>query len=96
MKAKSKKDCRKDGGVVPNIKSPSDVYEGKGSPTAKAADKRKHGGRVKDKDGGKVEGKKSMMRLDRPGRKSGGRVGAESAPLSAAAKTSARSDKEGD
>jgi hypothetical protein len=37
-------------------------------------------------------GKKSMMRLDRPGRKSGGRVGADKSPLSAAASTSMRSD----
>lgn len=33
-------------------------------------------------------GKKSTMRLDRPGRKMGGRVGADCAPLSSAAKTS--------
>mgnify|MGYP000885684004 CR=1 FL=1 len=44
------------------------------------------------KDGGEVMGKKSMMRLDRPGRKSGGRVGADKSPLSAAASTSMRSD----
>lgn len=44
--------------------------------------------RSKFKDGGVVDGKKSAMRLDRPGRKMGGRVGADCAPLSAAAKTS--------
>lgn len=44
------------------------------------------------KDGGKVHGKKSMMRLDRPGRKMGGRVGADCSPLSTASKTDARSD----
>lgn len=44
------------------------------------------------KDGGHVEGKKAAMRLDRPGRKMGGRVGADCAPLSTAAKTSTRSD----
>jgi hypothetical protein len=37
---------------------------------------------------GAVGGKKSMMRLDRPGRKMGGRVGADCSPLSSAAKTS--------
>ena len=61
-------------------------------------DAKKRGGRVKKKmrEGGKVEGKKTKMRLDRPGRKSGGRVGADSGPLSAAARVSERSDKEGD
>ncbi len=44
------------------------------------------------KDGGVVHGKKTAMRLDRPGRKSGGRVGADCAPLSTAASTSTRSD----
>lgn len=33
-------------------------------------------------------GKKAAMRLDRPGRKMGGRVGADCSPLSSAAKTS--------
>lgn len=54
---------------------------------------RKHGGKVKRAAGGKVEGGKvaGLMtggavrpRLDRPGRKSGGRVGADHAPLSSA------------
>lgn len=44
------------------------------------------------KDGGAVMGKKSMMRLDRPGRKMGGRVGADCSPLSSAASTESRSD----
>lgn len=39
---------------------------------------------------GAISGKKSAMRLDRPGRKMGGRVGADCAPLSSAAKTSDR------
>lgn len=43
---------------------------------------RKHGGRVKDEH--RVEGKMSSMRLDRPGRKSGGRVGSDKSPLSSA------------
>ncbi len=43
-------------------------------------------------DGGVVSGKKTAMRLDRPGRKMGGRVGADCAPLSSAASTSNRSD----
>lgn len=36
-------------------------------------------------------GKITSMRLDRPGRKMGGRVGADCAPLSSAAKSSGRS-----
>ena len=44
------------------------------------------GGKVKRKDGGHVDGKKSMMRLDRPGRKRGGRVGADMSPLTTASK----------
>ncbi len=43
-------------------------------------------------DGGVVTGKKTAMRLDRPGRKMGGRVGADCAPLSSAASTSNRDD----
>lgn len=35
-----------------------------------------------------INGKKSMMRLDRPGRKMGGRVGADCSPLSSAANVS--------
>lgn len=37
-----------------------------------------------------LTGKKTSMRLDRPGRKMGGRVGADCAPLSTAAKTTGR------
>ena len=37
------------------------------------------------KRGGKVHGDMMKKRLDRPGRKRGGRVGADSAPLSSAA-----------
>ena len=95
MKGKMK-NCRKDGGVVPKDDSPKEVYAGGGSKVVKEADERKDGGRVKKKEVGKPDGKMSKMRLDRPGRKSGGRVGADSSPLSSAAKVSDRSDKEGD
>lgn len=66
----------------------------------KEADERKKGGRAKRASGGKVEGKVIGLmtggavkpRLDRPGRKLGGRVGADKAPLSSAnATTSAES-----
>lgn len=90
MKGKMK-NCRKDGGVVPKDDSPKDVYAGGESNVKKEADERKDGGRVKKKkDEAKVDGKMSKMRLDRPGRKSGGRVGADSSPLSSAAKVSDR------
>lgn len=65
----------------------------------KEAAERKKGGKVKRATGGKVEGDGGKTiglmtggavrpRLDRPGRKSGGRVGADKAPLSSAHGTS--------
>lgn len=49
---------------------------------------RKHGGRAKRATGGKVAGLMTggavRPRLDRPGRKSGGRVGSDKSPLSSA------------
>lgn len=54
----------------------------------KEARERKDGGKVKRFAGGKVIGKMTggavRPRLDRPGRKSGGRVGSNTAPLSTA------------
>ena len=82
MKARHKKAT---GGVVEKNESPRDTYAGAESNVRKEADERKSGGRVKRKEGGKVEGKMSKMRLDRPGRKAGGRVGADKSPLSSAA-----------
>lgn len=83
------------GGSVEKDEGSKDVYAGGGSNVAKEADERKHGGKVKAKGGkheakhlGKIDGGKARLRLDRPGRKRGGRVGADSAPLSSAAKTS--------
>ena len=46
---------------------------------------RKSGGRVEDKEE-KMHGAKAKFRLDRPGRKRGGRVGCDTAPLSSAGK----------
>lgn len=46
----------------------------------KEAEERKKGGKVV----GNVMGGKSRMRLDKPGRKTGGRVGADRSPLSSA------------
>lgn len=41
-------------------------------------------------EGAVITGKRSAMRLDRPGRKSGGRVGSDCAPLTQAASTTGR------
>lgn len=60
-------------------------YDAQGSEVEKEAEEKKHGGKVKKHaDGGKVEGKKPKMRMDRPCRASGGRVGADKAPFSSA------------
>lgn len=49
------------------------------------AKERKRGGRIPAfKDGGKVMSGKAKFRMDRPGRKKGGRVGANNTPLSTA------------
>lgn len=55
----------------------TNAYAGGSSGTAKDAKKRKRGGAV--------TGGKTAMRLDRPGRQRGGRVGADTAPLTHAA-----------
>lgn len=65
------------------------AVEGGGNPNViKEAEERKKGGRAKRKHGGKsVEmhmGHKAHHRLDRPGRKRGGRIGADKSPLSSA------------
>lgn len=60
------------------------VTEAGGNPKVLAEVKeRKKGGRV-EKSAGKVAGELSRHRLDRPGRKRGGRVGADMNPLSSA------------
>lgn len=70
------------GGVKPEVASPALVS---GNPKVAAEAKAR-------KDGGAVHGKMSAMRLDRPGRKRGGRVGADTSPLSSAASTECRSE----
>lgn len=79
---------RAGGGVVDKDESPREVYAGAGSNVVKEADERKKGGPVKAKKKVGMDGAKAKMRLDRPGRKSGGRVGADKSPLSSAARTS--------
>ena len=64
------------------------VDEAGGNPRVFEDIKRKRGGRVaiRDafKDGGSVTSGKAKFRLDRPGRKQGGRVGADKSPLTGA------------
>lgn len=62
-------------------------YAGKDTNVAKEAEEKKHGGKVhKRKKGGEVEGHHSKHRLDKPGRKRGGAIGADQKPLSTAAR----------
>lgn len=60
----------------------------------KEAEERKRGGKVK-KHVGEPEGKKAKHRMDRPGRRMGGRVGADKAPLSSAHNSSKASERAG-
>ncbi len=76
--------------------NPDVLKEAKGKEPYDEGDEKKHGGRAKHKRaaGGKVQAKGTALglmtggavrpRLDRPGRKSGGRVGSDRAPLSSA------------
>lgn len=96
---------KKRGGMVEEGKdvkepSPSEVYAGKGSKVVSEAEKKKKGGKVCRADGGKIQGEYSRPRLDRPGRKRGGRIGSDTSPLSSAARMSTPAgryvDKEND
>lgn len=84
---------RKSGGGLPMVAS--------GNPNViKEAEEKKRGGRAKRKDGGKVIGLMTgggvKPRMDRPGRKSGGAVGANKMPLSTAHRaTGAGAEKRG-
>ena len=80
------------GKVEQAIKDEGDVYDGGKSHVLKEAEEKKHGGKVHRAKGGHVDGKKAMMRLDRPGRKRGGRIGADMSPLSTAAKVTDAKD----
>jgi len=64
----------------------AEFYAGAGSNVAKEAEEKKHGGKVhkKRKHGGHVHGEMAKKRLDKPGRKRGGAVGADMKPLSSA------------
>jgi hypothetical protein len=95
MKGHKSEHHRKRGGEVAEDKlekteegeGKEESYSGKNN-VEKEAKEKKHGGKVKRKHGGRaehhVEGKKAHMHLGRPGRKAGGRVGADKSPLSSA------------
>jgi hypothetical protein len=68
--------------------NPDVIKEAEGKEDYAKGDEKKKGGRVKRKNGGKVIGLMTgggvKPRLDRPGRKRGGGVGADRSPLSSA------------
>jgi hypothetical protein len=68
--------------------NPDVIKEAEGKEDYARGDERKRGGRAKRKSGGKVIGLMTgggvKPRLDRPGRKRGGAVGADRSPLSSA------------
>lgn len=77
--------------------APKVSYTGPSAPIPvikEAKAKKKNGGACEPE--AKVMGGKARMRLDRPGRKSGGRVGCDKAPMSSAANTSNPSGHTGD
>ena len=76
--------AHKDGGVAEYKmdKAPSDVYAGGSSNVVKEAKERKWGGKAKNV--GSVHGKHASHHAGRKPRKSGGKVGADTNPLSSA------------
>ncbi len=91
----------KRGGMIPEEKEGKMHDYTADSEVTKEAMEKKDGGRMKKADGGRTafargggvkkhvmgEGHKGSRRLDRPGRKRGGGVGADMRPLTTAAKT---------
>ena len=89
--SRARHEMRKDGGKVePKVKEEDYSATDDGDPNVvKEAEERKHGGRMEKKKkqhGGEVDGKMMKHRLDRPGRKRGGGVGADKSPLTEASK----------
>lgn len=79
----------KAGGGVEEPKIMPKPYNAQGSEVEREAEEKAHGGKVhkrKFKDGGQIMGAPGGKRFDRPGRKSGGRIGASKSPLTTAAK----------
>lgn len=76
---------RASGGDVPaKVSGNPKVFEEAAERKKGGRAKRATGGKVETKDVGLMTGGAVRPRLDRPGRKSGGRVGSNSAPLSTA------------
>lgn len=73
---------RASGGAVERASGGSVPMKVAGNPNVFKEAERKKGGAVKGKMA--MDGGKSKHRMDRPGRKAGGRVGANKAPLSTA------------
>lgn len=67
------------GGIATKVVKDSPAYD-----VEQEAEEKKKGGKAM----GKMHGGKSRLRLDKPGRKTGGRVGANFSPLSSANRTS--------
>jgi hypothetical protein len=86
---KGKKHHKASGGKVEDAGGSKFVEHEAEEPEGERENK-KRGGRVHKakKHGGKIEGKAARHHLGRPGRKRGGRVGADLAPLSSASKSS--------
>ena len=101
-KHEGKKHHKADGGRAHEVVSgnPDVLKEAHGKEPYDEGDERKRGGKVKKKKHGMMpEGKMAKHRMDRPGRKMGGRVGADRMPLSSAhkgGKAGEESDREPD
>jgi hypothetical protein len=79
---------RKDGGGIGGVgKVKEESYAGTGSDTEKEAEKRKRGGSVKKgKMPHMVHGRMPHHHMNRPGRKRGGSMGADSHPMTEASR----------
>lgn len=76
----------KGGGSVEFAGGNKDVEDEAEKPEGERENK-KHGGKIKKRArGGKIEGHAAKYHLGKPGRKRGGRVGADLAPLSSASR----------
>lgn len=80
-RARHEREKRAEGGKIDVKPRP---YNAMGSPVEDEAEEKNAGGKVKKHSA--AEGMKAKKRLDRPGRKRGGSVGADMHPLSSAAK----------
>lgn len=80
---------RKAGGSVDSMAAPKQFE--KSANVVKDVEGKKRGGGVKKHEGHMAEGHAAKRRMDRPGRKMGGRCGSDKAPLSSAAKTTTTS-----